>query len=103
MAKEHGINVHGPYPADTLFLRASRGEFDGVVAMYHDQGMIPIKLLAFESATNVTIGLPIIRTSPAHGTAFDIAGKGIADASSLTHAINVAIDMAYAKRKKCNR
>ncbi len=98
IAKEHGINVTGPYPADTLFLRASRGEFDGVVAMYHDQGMIPIKLLAFESATNVTIGLPIIRTSPAHGTAFDIAGKGIADASSLTHAINVAIDMAQAKK-----
>jgi len=94
MAKEHGINVSGPYPADTLFLRASRGEFDGVIAMYHDQGMIPIKLLAFEDATNVTIGLPIIRTSPAHGTAFDIAGKGVANASSITQAINVAIDMA---------
>ena len=98
MAREHDIDVSGPYPADTLFLRASRGEFDGVVAMYHDQGMIPIKLLAFESATNVTIGLPIIRTSPAHGTAFDIAGKGKADPSSMKQAIKVAVRMAYTKK-----
>lgn len=97
LAKSHNIDASGPYPADTLFLRASRGEFDGVVAMYHDQGMIPIKLLAFEDATNVTIGLPIIRTSPAHGTAFDIAGKGIADPSSMKKAIEVAVHMAKTK------
>ena len=98
MAISQGINAFGPYPADTLFLRASRGEFDGVVAMYHDQGMIPIKLLAFNTATNVTIGLPIIRTSPAHGTAFDISWLGKADASSMTEAIKVAIKMARVKK-----
>ena len=98
MAQEVGINAIGPIPADTLFLRAVNGEFDGVVAMYHDQGMIPVKLLAFSDAVNVTIGLPIIRTSPAHGTAFDIAGKGVADASSMKKAIRVAIQMARAKK-----
>jgi 4-hydroxythreonine-4-phosphate dehydrogenase len=75
-----------------------RGEFDGVVAMYHDQGMIPVKLLAFDEAVNVTIGIPIIRTSPAHGTAFDIAGRGIASASSMKQAIKVAIHMARTKK-----
>jgi 4-hydroxythreonine-4-phosphate dehydrogenase len=99
IAQEVGINCSGPYPADTLFLRASRGEFDGVVAMYHDQGMIPVKLLAFKDAVNVTIGLPIIRTSPAHGTAFDIAGKGIADESSMKAAIKLAIEMARTRRQ----
>ncbi|MFC1675864.1 4-hydroxythreonine-4-phosphate dehydrogenase PdxA [Planctomycetota bacterium] len=98
LARQHNINCTGPFPADTLFLRAVHGEFDAVVAMYHDQGMIPVKLLAFDSAVNVTIGLPIIRTSPAHGTAFDIAGKNIADPSSLKAAIKVAIQMAK-KRK----
>jgi 4-hydroxythreonine-4-phosphate dehydrogenase len=78
-----GITVSGPYPADTLFVRASRGEFDAVIACYHDQGLIPVKLLAFGAAVNVTLGLPIIRTSVDHGTAFDIAGKGIADPSSM--------------------
>ncbi|HSV27543.1 MAG TPA: 4-hydroxythreonine-4-phosphate dehydrogenase PdxA, partial [Sedimentisphaerales bacterium] len=98
MSQESGINVTGPYPADTLFVRAFKGEFDGVVAMYHDQGMIPVKLLAFDSAVNVTLGLPIIRTSPAHGTAFDIAGKGIASPSSMKAAIRLAIQMARTKR-----
>jgi 4-hydroxythreonine-4-phosphate dehydrogenase len=100
MAREVGINAYGPYPADTLFLKAVRGEFDGVVAMYHDQGMIPVKLLAFEEAVNVTIGIPIIRTSPAHGTAFDIAGRGIANASSMKQAIKVAIHMARTKKSR---
>ena len=100
MAQGQGIDCFGPIPADTLFLRAVQGEFDGVVAMYHDQGMIPVKLLAFDKAVNVTIGLPIIRTSPAHGTAFDIAGKNIADPSSMMEAIKVAIQMAQTKTKK---
>ncbi len=99
IAQEMGVNCSGPYPADTLFLRAGRGEFDGVVAMYHDQGMIPVKLLAFRDAVNITIGLPIIRTSPAHGTAFEIAGKGIADESSMKAAIKLAIDMARTRRQ----
>ena len=71
-----GILVDGPFPADTLFVRAMRGEFDAVVACYHDQGLVPVKLVAFGQAVNVTLGLPIIRTSVDHGTAFDIAGKG---------------------------
>ena len=99
LARQHGIKCTGPYPADTLFLRASKGEFDGVVAMYHDQGLIPVKLLGFNEAVNVTLGLPIIRTSPCHGTAFDIAGKGIADESSLKAAIELAIEMAKTKSK----
>jgi len=98
LAQEQGINCHGPYPADTLFLRAIQGEFDGVVAMYHDQGMIPIKLVNFREAVNVTIGLPIIRTSPAHGTAFDIAGRNIADPSSMKSAIKTAIQMAKTRK-----
>jgi 4-phospho-D-threonate 3-dehydrogenase / 4-phospho-D-erythronate 3-dehydrogenase len=98
IAQENGINCSGPYPADTLFLRAGRGEFDGVVAMYHDQGMIPVKLLAFEEAVNITLGLPIIRTSPGHGTAFDIAGEGIAKASAMKAAIKIAIHMAKTKQ-----
>ena len=97
MAQEVGIGCEGPFPADTMFLRASRGEFDGVVAMYHDQGLIPVKLLAFDTAVNVTIGLPIIRTSPSHGTAFDIAGKGVASASGMKTAIKVAVEMAGKK------
>jgi len=100
LAQEQGINCLGPYSADTLFLRAAQGEFDGVVAMYHDQGMIPVKLLDFEQAVNVTIGLPIIRTSPSHGTAFDIAGRNIANPSSMKAAIRTAIYMAKTKKKK---
>jgi 4-hydroxythreonine-4-phosphate dehydrogenase len=98
LAQEQGINCCGPFPADTLFLRAIRGEFDGVVAMYHDQGMIPVKLLDFENAVNITIGIPIIRTSPAHGTAFDIAGKNLANPSGMKAAITIAIKMAIAKK-----
>jgi len=99
LAQEQGINCIGPFSADTLFLRAARGEFDGVVAMYHDQGMIPVKLLDFEQAVNVTIGLPIIRTSPSHGTAFDIAGRNIANPASMKAAIRTAIQMAKMKKK----
>ena len=93
MAGEAGINVTGPYPADTLFGRAVAGEFDCTVAMYHDQGLIPIKLLAWREAVNLTLGLPIIRTSPSHGTAFDIAGGNRADAGSIRAAIQLALDL----------
>jgi 4-hydroxythreonine-4-phosphate dehydrogenase len=91
-----GLNVAGPYPADTLFVRASRGEFDAVVACYHDQGLIPVKLLAFGKAVNVTLGLPIIRTSVDHGTAFDIAGKNAADPASMIEAVMLAARLAAA-------
>jgi 4-hydroxythreonine-4-phosphate dehydrogenase len=100
MAQENGINCTGPYPADTMFIKAAQGKFDGVVAMYHDQGLIPIKLLAFDKAVNVTIGLPIIRTSPSHGTAFDITGKGNASESSMKEAIRVAVEMARKRKRK---
>jgi 4-hydroxythreonine-4-phosphate dehydrogenase len=98
LAQEVGINCAGPFPADTLFRRAAHGEFDAVVAMYHDQGMIPVKLLAFEQAVNITIGIPIIRTSPAHGTAFDIAGKNLADPTSMKSAVITAVQMATTKK-----
>lgn len=84
------IDVSGPYSADTVFLRASRGEFDAVVSCYHDQAMIPVKCLSFGEAVNVTLGLPFIRTSVDHGTAFDIAGRGIAEHSSMVAAITLA-------------
>ena len=90
----HSIEVSGPFAADTLFLRAWRGEFDAVAACYHDQGLIAIKCLSFGSAVNVTLGLPIIRTSVDHGTAFDIAGKGIAEHGSMVHAIKLAAQLA---------
>lgn len=93
-AQEEGIQVQGPLPADTLFYRATRGDFDIVVAMYHDQGHAPIKVLGLESGVNITVGLPIIRTSVDHGTAFDIAGKGIADPKSLLEAMNQAVMLA---------
>ena len=99
LAQNQGINCAGPYPADSIFSRAIKGEFDGVIAMYHDQGMIPVKLINPKQAVNVTIGIPIIRTSPAHGTAFDISGKNIADPSSMKSAIKVAIEMAKTKKK----
>jgi 4-hydroxythreonine-4-phosphate dehydrogenase len=89
-----GIDVRGPFPADTLFNRAMKGEFDAVVACYHDQGLIPVKLVAFGRAVNVTLGLPIIRTSVDHGTAFDIAGRGVADPSSLIEAVRLAARLA---------
>ena len=98
LAQEQGINCSGPFPADTIFLQAVRGEFDAVVAMYHDQGMIPVKLLNFEHAVNITIGIPIIRTSPAHGTAFDIAGRNLASAAGMKAAILTAIQMAKTKK-----
>lgn len=93
-SREKGIAVSGPFPADTVFVRASRGEFDCVLACYHDQGLIPVKLLAFGHAVNVTIGLPIIRTSVDHGTAFDIAGKDVADPGSMIEAVLLAARMA---------
>ena len=89
-----GIDVSGPFSADTVFVRARTGEFDVVVACYHDQGLIPIKLAAFGRAVNVTLGLPIIRTSVDHGTAFDIAGKGVADAGSMIEAVLLAARLA---------
>jgi len=94
--RTRGIDVRGPFPADTIFLRAQRGEFDVVVACYHDQGLIPIKLLAFGRAVNVTLGLPIVRTSVDHGTAFDIAGTGVADAASMIAAVLLAARLARA-------
>lgn len=88
------VNVQGPFSADTVFLRASRGEFDAVIACYHDQAMIPVKCLSFGEAVNVTLGLPFIRTSVDHGTAFDIAGKGLAEHSSMVAAIKLAADLS---------
>ena len=93
-AVARGVSIEGPFPADTLFVRAARGEYDCVVACYHDQGLIPVKLLAFGRAVNVTLGLPIVRTSVDHGTAFDIAGKGLADPSSLVEAVLLAARLA---------
>jgi 4-hydroxythreonine-4-phosphate dehydrogenase len=93
-ARDEGYRVEGPFPADTLFHKAASGHFEAVVAMYHDQGLIPLKLLHFSDAVNVTLGLPIIRTSVDHGTAYDIAGKGQADASSLKAAITMAASIA---------
>ena len=95
-SRSRGIDVAGPFPADTVFVRAVRGEFDVVIACYHDQGLIPVKLLAFGKAVNVTIGLPIVRTSVDHGTAFDIAGKGIADPGSMIAAVRLAARLAHA-------
>jgi 4-hydroxythreonine-4-phosphate dehydrogenase len=92
--RAEGIDVSGPFPADTLFVRAARGEFDVIVAAYHDQGLIPVKLLGFGAAVNVTLGLPIVRTSVDHGTAFDIAGKNQADEGSLIEAILLAARLA---------
>jgi 4-hydroxythreonine-4-phosphate dehydrogenase len=96
-ARGRGLDVSGPLPADTVFGRAARGDFDVVIACYHDQGLIPVKLLAFGRAVNVTLGLPIIRTSVDHGTAFDIAGRGVADHSSLVEAIGLAARLATAR------
>jgi 4-hydroxythreonine-4-phosphate dehydrogenase len=92
-----GLDVTGPLPADTLFLRASRGEFDGVVALYHDQGHIPIKLLGMHRAVNITLGLPLVRTSVAHGTGFDIVGTGAADPTSMLAALDAAERLVNAR------
>jgi 4-hydroxythreonine-4-phosphate dehydrogenase len=97
-ARSRGIDVTGPLPADTVFLRARKGEFDAVIACYHDQGLIPVKLLAFGHSVNVTLGLPIIRTSVDHGTAFDIAGKGVADPTSMIEATLLAGRLASGSR-----
>lgn len=96
--RQRGIDVRGPFPADTVFVRAARGEFDAVIACYHDQGLIPVKLLAFGRAVNVTLGLPIVRTSVDHGTAYDIAGRDSADPSSLIEAVKLAARLAQAKQ-----
>jgi len=92
-ARNNGINIEGPLPADTLFFYANQGKWDAVVAMYHDQGLIPFKMVSFNDGVNITLGLPIIRTSPDHGTAFDIAWKGEADPSSMIAAIRVAAQL----------
>lgn len=89
-AKKEGLPVNGPYPPDTLFHKAYKGDIDIIVSMYHDQGLIPLKMVSFDTGVNVTIGLPIIRTSPDHGTAYDIAWKGIASPSSMIAAIKLA-------------
>jgi len=89
-ARAEGINVSGPYPPDVVFNRACNGEFDMIVCMYHDQGLIPFKMIAFDTGVNVTVGLPVIRTSPDHGTAFDIAWKNRANPSSMLEAIKLA-------------
>ncbi len=93
-ARAEGLLATGPHPGDTIYRAAVRGEHDLVIAMYHDQGLIPVKLLAFESAVNVTLGLPTVRTSPDHGTAWDIAGKGVADAGSMRAACLLAARLA---------
>jgi 4-hydroxythreonine-4-phosphate dehydrogenase len=92
-----GIDAVGPAPSDTLFYYAARGRYDAVVCMYHDQGLIPLKLLHFDTGVNVTLGLPVIRTSVDHGTAYDIAGKGIASPASLISAIKMAVQMALGR------
>jgi 4-hydroxythreonine-4-phosphate dehydrogenase len=99
LAIDRGIRVEGPIPPDVVFLKMHRGKYDAIIAMYHDQGHIPLKLLAFESGVNVSLGLPIIRTSVDHGTAFDIAGKGLADPGSLVEALRLAASMAGSVRK----
>ena len=92
-ARARGVRIDGPFPGDTVFVRASKGEFDAVIACYHDQGLIPVKLLAFGHAVNVTLGLPIVRTSVDHGTAFDIAGRGTADPGSMVEAVLLAASL----------
>lgn len=102
VAREGKMNVCGPFPADTIFNKAVNGKFDIVVAMYHDQGLIPIKLLGSNEAVNVTVGLPIVRTSPDHGTAFDIAGKNLANPGSMKAAIRLAAELAARRLASAN-
>ena len=97
IARRNGIDVRGPFPGDTIFIDAAAGKWDLVVAMYHDQGLIPVKLLGFDRAVNVTVGLSMVRTSPDHGTAFDIAGKNAASPNSMKAAIELAVKLAHAK------
>ena len=94
-ARARKIDCEGPFPADTVFLQAAAGKYDLVVAMYHDQGHVAMKMHDFEHTVNVTLGLPIIRTSVDHGTAFDIAGKNLADAEDMKTAVQLAVRMAY--------
>jgi len=94
---DEGIDVSGPYPPDTVFFKSARGDYDAVVCMYHDQGLIPFKLLHFNDGVNVTLGLPVVRTSVDHGTAYDIAGKGVASSDSLSEAVKLAAEIS------CNR
>ena len=98
--QQEGIAVDGPLPPDSLFFHAASGKYDAVVSMYHDQGLIPLKLLHFRDGVNITLGLPIIRTSVDHGTGYDIAGQGVADPTSLINAILMASKMALAKKGK---
>jgi 4-hydroxythreonine-4-phosphate dehydrogenase len=99
-ARAAGVDVTGPFPADTVFVRALAGKFDAVIACYHDQGLIPVKLVAFGQAVNVTLGLPVIRTSVDHGTAFDIAGRGVANPESMIQAVLLAARLASTVRLK---
>jgi|SRR5690349_10048984 4-hydroxythreonine-4-phosphate dehydrogenase len=96
-ARARGIDIKGPFPGDTVFVRAAAGDFDAVIACYHDQGLIPVKLLAFGHAVNVTLGLPIVRTSVDHGTAFDIAGRNVANPSSMIEAVLLAARLASSR------
>ncbi len=102
-ANAGGMRVTGPLPADTVFLKAYNGGFDGVVAMYHDQGHAPVKLVAFHDAVNVTLGLPVVRVSVDHGTAFDIAGKGVANEANMLSTLRLGARLAGRKRAKANR
>jgi len=102
MLRDAGLDVHGPLPADTLFAAAARGDYDALIAMYHDQGMIPVKIDGPGQVVNVTLGLPIIRTCPGHGTAYDMAGTGRADERSLVTALNMAASMVCAARTSAN-
>jgi 4-hydroxythreonine-4-phosphate dehydrogenase len=98
-ARSQGIKVEGPFPADSFFNLSGSSSFDAVVAMYHDQGLIPIKMFDFQRSVNFTLGLPFIRTSVGHGTAYDIAGKGLADPNNLTNAILLASNLSKLKKK----
>ncbi len=102
-AQKEGITVEGPLPPDTVFFKAAAGRYDAVICMYHDQGLIPFKLLHFSDGVNVTLGLPLVRTSVDHGTAYDIAGKGIADAGSLTAAVNLAATISANRNRSDDR
>jgi 4-hydroxy-L-threonine phosphate dehydrogenase PdxA len=99
-AQRSGINARGPFPPDTIFQKIIKdGSFDAAVCMYHDQGLIPLKLVAFDTGVNVTLGLPIVRTSPDHGTAYDIAGTGQASENSLIAAVKAAVMIAQNRKK----
>jgi 4-hydroxythreonine-4-phosphate dehydrogenase len=99
VCRGEGLAVEGPLPADTLFFRAGRGDFDLVVAMYHDQGHGPVKVLGIDTGVNITVGLPVVRTSVDHGTAFDIAGTGVADERSLIEALRQAAELAARRNR----